>query len=314
MISGTLFVFSAGFINGKEKEDAITTKEQLGEKLFFDPILSVDRTVSCATCHKPAFGFADTARFSAGIEGRLGRRNTPTVTNLSGRPNFFWDGRASSLEEQAEGPLLNPDEMGLPSIEEAVNRLKSDSVYVDAFRKLYNSEPTKFSLLKSLALFQRTLETANSAYDRFINGEEDAISESAKRGRLLFIGKANCNNCHSGEDFTADRFKNIGLFDGKRYADSGRYEATRDSALIGFFKIPGLRNVALSPPYMHNGMFTTLREVVEYYNSPDAFVKNGGAGRRDLSLDQPLNLNETEITDLVAFMETLTDARFLNNQ
>lgn len=309
-IVGLLFVFSVGFAH-KDVENSITTKEQLGEKLFFDPILSVDKTVSCASCHKPEFGFADTVAFSPGVNGKTGRRNTPSVTNLSGRPSYFWDGRASTLEEQAEGPLLNPDEMALPSIDEALRRLKEDPTYSETFKRLYKTEPTKFSLLNAIALFQRTLETANSPYDRFINGDDAALSESAKRGRLLFIGKANCNNCHSGEDFTADRFKNIGLFDGNKYTDSGRYEVTKDPALVGFFKIPGLRNVALSPPYMHNGMFTTLKEVVAYYNTPDAIIKNGGGGKRDLSLDQPLNLNETEINDLVAFIESLTDDRFL---
>jgi len=297
-----------GFTSG-EGDAEPSTKEQLGEKLFFDPILSKDRTISCASCHKPEFAFADTAQFSKGIGGALTSRNTPTSTNLSGRPHFFWDGRAASLEEQALGPITSPTEMGL-SIDEAAKRLADDKTYAAAFEKIFHAVPAKENILKAIAAFERTLETANSPYDRFINGEEDALSASAKRGRLLFIGKGNCNNCHSGEDFTADRFKNIGLYDNHLLKDSGRYNATKDTALIGFFKIPSLRNVGVTAPYMHNGMFKTLKEVVEYYNNPDSIIHNGGGGRRDLSLNQALHLNEDEINDIVAFLEALTDDRF----
>ncbi len=287
----------------------IGTKEQLGEKLFFDPILSKDRTISCASCHKPAFGFADTARFSRGIGGQLTTRNTPSATNLSGRPRFFWDGRASSLEEQAMGPITSAAEMGL-SMEEAVQRLRQEPEYAEAFARLYHASVDKESILKAIAAYERTLETANSPYDRFIGGDENALSEAAKRGRLLFIGKANCNNCHSGEDFTADRFKNIGLYDNHQLKDSGRYNATKDTGLIGFFKIPSLRNVAITAPYMHNGMFATLKQVVEYYNNPDSVIRGGGGGHRDLSLNQPLHLSEAEVSDVVSFLEALTDDRF----
>ncbi|MCF6401502.1 c-type cytochrome [Chitinophaga filiformis] len=285
------------------------TRAKLGEQLFFDPILSGDRTISCASCHKPQFAFADTAAFSKGIHGQLTKRNTPSITNQRGRPSFFWDGRSASLEEQAKQPIISAAEMGLP-IEEAIKRLNADSTYVRAFRKLFNSVPTEKNLLNALAAFERTLETANSPYDRYINGDDDAISPEAARGRLLFIGKANCSNCHSGEDFTADRFKNIGLYNGTTLTDAGRFEVTRDSAQLGFFKVPGLRNVALTAPYMHNGMFKTLREVIQYYNQPDVIVNNGI--KRDLSLNTPLNLTDTEINELEAFLKTLTDDRFIN--
>ncbi|UPK70028.1 cytochrome-c peroxidase [Chitinophaga filiformis] len=285
------------------------TRAQLGEQLFFDPILSGDRTISCASCHKPQFAFADTVAFSQGIHGQLTRRNTPSITNQRGRPSFFWDGRSASLEEQAKQPIISAAEMGLP-IEEAVKRLNADSSYVRAFRTLFNSVPTERNLLNALAAYERTLETANSPYDRYINGDDHAISPEAARGRLLFIGKANCSNCHSGEDFTADRFKNIGLYNGTTLADAGRFEVTKDSAQMGFFKVPGLRNVAVTAPYMHNGMFKTLREVIQYYNKPDAIVDNGI--KRDLSLNTPLNLTDTEINELEAFLKTLTDDRFIN--
>lgn len=285
------------------------TRAKLGEQLFFDPVLSGDRTISCASCHKPQFAFADTAAFSSGIHGQLTKRNTPSITNQRGRPSFFWDGRSASLEEQAKQPIIAANEMGLP-IEEAVKRLNADSAYVRAFRKLFNSVPTEKNLLNALAAYERTLETANSPYDRYINGDDQAISPAAARGRLLFIGKANCSNCHSGEDFTADRFKNIGLYNGITLTDAGRFEVTRDSAQLGFFKVPGLRNVAITAPYMHNGMFKTLREVIQYYNNPDAIVHDGI--KRDLSLNTPLNLTATEIDELEAFLRTLTDDRFIN--
>lgn len=304
-----LLVGAVVLLVGFQSDEAsnIATKQQLGERLFFDPLLSGDKTISCASCHKPQFGFADTATFSEGVRKQLGKRNTPSVTNLSGRPMLFWDGRAGSLEEQALVPIANPEEMDLP-IEDAVGRLKASTLYRNAFLRIFKEEPSKSNLSGALAAYQRTLETANSPYDRYINGDDHAISTEAKRGRMLFIGKANCNTCHSGEDFTADRFKSIGLYNGKDLHDVGRYAITGDSSQLGLFKVPGLRNVAITAPYMHNGMFKTLKDVVEYYNDPDAVIKDGK--NRDLALDEPLQLSVQEVDDLVAFLETLTDDRF----
>lgn len=297
----------AGFQTSR-RNSAPITKAQLGEQLFFDNVLSKDKTLSCASCHLPQYAFADTVAFSKGINGTPTTRNTPTITNLSGRPNYFWDGRAATLEEQALQPIISPAEMGLP-IQEAVTRLNADAVYQQAFQQVFNSPVTEKHLLQAIAAFERTLETANSPYDRYINGDDHAMPPEAIRGRLLFIGKANCNNCHSGEDFTADRFKNIGLYNGKNLLDAGRFDATRDTAHRGFFKVPGLRNVAVTAPYMHNGMFKTLRQVIEYYNKPDAVIHDGI--NRDLSLNAPLNLTELEVSDLEAFLVALTDDRFV---
>ncbi|MDB5125847.1 cytochrome c peroxidase [Mucilaginibacter sp.] len=290
--------------------DEVQTREQLGSKLFFDNILSKDRTINCSSCHNPEFAFADTAVFSKGIGGKLTARNSPGLTNLSGRTHFFWDGRAASLEEQALGPITSPDEMGL-SIEEAVERLNKNEFYANAFQKIFKAAPNKDNLLKALAAFERTLETTNSPYDRYINGDDNALSAAAVRGRNIFIGKGNCNNCHSGEDFTADRFKSIGLYNGKDLNDAGRFKITKDSTVLGEFKIPGLRNVAVTAPYMHNGKFKTLRSVVEYYNNPSAVVSDGI--NRDLSLDKPLNLSSQDIDDVVEFLKALTDDRFVKN-
>lgn len=301
-----LVVVMAGFCTDDPTEP--DTKEKLGEKLFFDPILSKDRTISCASCHKPEFAFADTSAVSLGVGGAKGERNTPGITNLSGRPNLFWDGRSGSLEHQSLQPIQNPVEMAL-TLEEAVKRLNEDKNYAAAFQKVFKAPASEKTLSAALAAFERTMETSNSPYDRYINGDDHAISASAIRGRMLFIGKANCNTCHSGEDFTADRFKSIGLFNGKELNDPGRFNVTKDSTHIGDFKIPGLRNVAITAPYMHNGMFKTLKEVIRYYNNPDDFVKN--SRNRDLALSKPLNLSDIEIQDLEAFLRTLTDDRFI---
>jgi cytochrome c peroxidase len=297
----------AGFRSSRNSSTPLT-KAQLGEKLFFDKVLSKDKTISCASCHLPQYAFADTVAFSKGIHGTLTARNTPTITNLSGRPNYFWDGRAATLEDQALQPIISPAEMGLP-IQEAVDRLNANAIYQQAFQQVFNSAVTEKNLLQAIATYERTLETANSPYDRYINGDDHAMSPAAIRGRLLFIGKGNCNNCHSGEDFTADRFKNIGLYNGTTLLDAGRFETTRDTAHKGFFKVPSLRNVAVTAPYMHNGMFKTLRQVIEYYNKPDAVVHDGI--NRDLSLNAPLNLTEQEVDELEAFLVALTDDRFV---
>ena len=305
-LGALIFVFTVAF-QFKKKETEILTKEELGEKLFFDPILSRGKAISCASCHIPAFAFADTAAFSIGDKGTPVLRNSPALTNLSGRTEFFWDGRAASLEEQILGPLSAHDEMDLP-IEQAVERLKKDDFYNAAFQKIFKSEINQKNLLKAIAAFERTLETTNTPYDRFLDGDEKALTEAQIRGRILFIGKANCALCHSGEDFTADRFKSIGLFNGKELTDSGRFKITKDSSHIGLFKIPGLRNVGVTAPYMHNAMFKTLKEVVQYYNTPDKFVSN--SINRDLSLGSSLNLSDSEVDDIVAFLEALTDDRF----
>lgn len=299
-----IFIVTVAF---QYQDNDVSTKAELGEKLFADPILSRGKAISCASCHIPAFAFADTAAFSVGDKGTLLSRNSPALTNLSGRTDFFWDGRAASLEEQVLGPLSAHDEMDLP-VDQAVERLKQDAFYNAAFQKIFKTEVNQKNLLSAIASFERTLETTDTPYDRYLDGDEKALSAEAVRGRILFIGKAGCATCHSGEDFTADRFKSIGLFNGKELNDSGRFKITKDSAHIGMFKVPGLRNIAVTAPYMHNAMFKTLKEVVQYYNTPDKFVSN--SINRDMSLGTSLNLTDNEVNDVVAFLEALTDDRF----
>jgi len=301
-ISGSAFV-----INKTNKD---LTAEKLGEKLFFDPILSSNHTISCSSCHQPNHAFADTVAFSRGVNGMIAARNTPSAMNMSARAHFFLDGRAATLEEQALGPIQNPIEMNL-SIDSAVARLNKSNYYKSAFKSVYHSKPNKENLLKAIAAFERTLETGNSAYDAFAKGKSNEISEAAKLGRELFVGKAKCFDCHMGLDFTTDDFKNIGLYNNRDLSDKGRYEVTNKEEDLGRFKVPGLRNVAITAPYMHNGMFRNLKEVVNYYNHPDKFIYN--SINRDTAI-HALNLSDKEVNALVEFLKSLTDKRFINNK
>jgi cytochrome c peroxidase len=303
--AGILFICATD--NGAKKHRPPSTKEALGERLFFDPILSKNRAVSCASCHKPEFAFADNVPFSFGVDSAKGARNAPSAMNMSARSMFFFDGRAASLEEQALGPIENPLEMDMP-VDEALQRLNADAEYSKLFKKIFGRKADRKNLGEAIAAFERTLETSNTPFDRFMKGEENAISESAQRGQKIFNEKGRCFDCHFGPDFTGDEFKSIGLYNGKELTDMGRYVITKDSNDIGKFKVPGLRNIAVTAPYMHNGMFRTLREVIEYYNDPKHFVKE--SVNTDKILEKPLNLTPQEITDLEAFLETLTDARF----
>ncbi len=285
----------------------ITTKAALGKKLFSEKLLSKDSSVSCASCHIPSFAFADTVAFSTGIYGKLTSRNTPSVLNMKNRPYYFWDGRAASLEEQSLMPIANPDEMGLP-IEEAVQRLNRSKEYKTLFLKVFNQLPTAKNLAAAFSAYEKTLETVNSKFDDWSN-DLGKLSAEEERGRQLFIGdKAKCFDCHSMEDFTNDDFKNIGLYNGKELNDPGLYSITHKESDKGKFKTPGLRNIAVTAPYMHNGIFKTLEEVVDYYNDPQKFVP--GAVNIDSSLQKPLGLTVKEKKELVAFLKTLTDKKF----
>lgn len=299
-----ILLISARFNN---RPTEINTKEALGKKLFSEKILSLDSSVSCASCHIPSFAFADTLAFSTGIGGVPTNRNTPSVLNMKNRPYFFWDGRAASLEEQALMPIKNPNEMGLP-IEDAVNRLNKNPTYRQLFKKIFNQPVTEKNLAAAFAAFEKTLETVDSKFDDWSNNIKN-LSASEERGRLLFIGsKAKCFDCHFMEDFTDDEFKNIGLFNGEDLNDSGRILISRSKEDLGKFKTPGLRNVAVTAPYMHNGMFATLEDVIEYYNEPSRFVSN--AENTDKALSIPLGLTQREKKDLVAFLKTLTDKKY----
>lgn len=282
----------------------IDNEIELGKALFFDPLLSSDQSVSCASCHKPEHGFADILPFSYGVDSILTTRNVPSVKNVLSRSRYFWDGRAATLEEQALMPISNPNEMNLP-LEEAVKRLQASEKYKTAFLNIYNRPPDKVALALAIAAYERTLESAYTPFDLWMEGQEDAVSESAKRGKTIFIEKANCFECHFGPDFTQDELLNIGIYDGKQYADPGLAGITKDPADLGKFKVPSLRNVANTAPYMHNGMFKTLRQVIDYYDDPKKIIPHPiNVSER---LKEPLHLTEQEKIDLEAFLISLSD-------
>lgn len=281
----------------KAQEVVIKSKAELGKKLFFDPILSKDSTVSCASCHKPEHGFGDDKAVSLGINGQKGDRNTPTIFNTSHLKFLFWDGRANSLEEQALGPITNPKEMG-ETLKGVLTKLNNDPEYVKEFADTFKQTPiTTSHLLRAIAAFERTLISEDSDYDRFINGDEKVLSASAKRGFVLFNGKANCNKCHSGPDFADSEFHNIGL---PITSDVGRAKISLTTKDTRKFKTPTLREVANTAPYLHDGMFKTLQEVITFYNT---------GGSSDTYKDpemKPLNLTQQEQKDLVEFLKALS--------
>lgn len=315
----TKLFFAAGilslfFVSCGNKEVKFPTNEQaLGEKLFFDPILSRDSTISCASCHKPEFAFADNSPVSLGVQNRKGTRNTPSAMNQSNRNFQFWDGRAETLEEQAMGPIENPVEMDFP-LTLAVKRLMKNDVYKKAFQHVYGKPVSKELIAQAIASYERTLETNNTAFDKYMQGSDTSLfSESAKRGLNIFNDKGKCFDCHFGVDFTGnDKFKNIGIYNGQDINDKGRFEVTQNPKDLGAFKTPGLRNIAMTAPYMHDGRFKTLREVIDYYNEPDKFIPN--ALNRDTLLKKPLGLSENEKKDLENFLLSLTDERFLKKE
>ena len=279
--------------------------------LFFETRLSANRRLSCASCHIPAFAFADTIALSKGIRGRTGRRNAPSCMNIADRPHLFYDGRAATLEDQVRFPIEDPNEMGLP-IGDAVNRLRKDKAYIRYFNAIYNDLPTEITLKSAIAAFERTLETGNTPFDSYMEGDSTAISTSAIRGRELFMGaKTKCFDCHFSPDFTGDEFRNIGLYDEVTYKDQGRYAISKNKDDLGKFKVPGLRNVAVTAPYMHNGMFKTLRQVIDYYDDPYKVVPH--PINMDTLMRQPLHLTTQEKEDLENFLITLTDERFRRN-
>lgn len=306
LILGSLTWYSFRFTTEQISETS------LGEKLFFDPILSSDQTISCATCHNPKFAFADSLAISPGVKGRLGTRNTPSVMNMLARPYFFYDGRAVSLEAQIFHPIQNPLEMDL-STKEVELRLRKNKFYKQWFLQVYNSLPDSSLISRAIAAYIRTLESPGDAPNDLWIMEIDtqAMSLSQQRGRALFMEKGKCFDCHFSPDFTGDEFRNIGLFDGKKLNDAGRYDFTKDSTDIGKFKVPSLRNVAVTAPYMHNGMFQTLEQVMDYYDNPNQFVEH--SINTDSLLQKPLQLSLQEKADIIAFLHALTDKQYLQN-
>lgn len=309
-------------------------KVELGRKLFFDARLSADGKVSCATCHDPKLGFTDGKSLAEGVGGKTGVRNSPTLLNIMFIPNQFWDGRAGSLEEQALQPLINPLEMGNVSHEQVVARLRALAEYRVEFQSIFGGEATIARTGQAIAAYERTLVAADSAFDRFMAGDANAVNDSAKRGFALFRGKARCSRCHTFSDampfFTDFSYHNTGVAANHPNFDTLAREAfavaDTDSAKtvidrlaqqdgghelgrllisyqvfdIGAYRTPSLRNVALTAPYFHDGSARRLADVVRFYNE---------GGKANLNREwelAPLSLTADEQNDLVAFLETLT--------
>jgi cytochrome c peroxidase len=310
-------------------------KVALGQALYFDKRLSVDGTVSCATCHDTAMAFADRNTLALGVAGRIGTRNVPTTLNAMFNQSQFWDGRARSLEEQAMQPLLNPLEMGMADREAVVTRLNAIPEYRPSFAAAFGAGAITFeNVARAIASYERTLLSADSPFDRFMAGDTRAITEGQKRGWKLFRGKANCIACHAftreSPFFTDNKFHNTGITTGdldleellngvhlkapneldsrrvgelahtERFTELGRFLITKRKQDTGAFKTPTLRDVELTPPYMHNASEKTLLDVMRFYNE---------GGKRNRYLDEkirPLNLSEEELSDLVEFMRALT--------
>ncbi len=297
-----------GFVS-LDTPEKITTKEELGKKLFFEKKLSQDNKISCGSCHIPSFAFADTVPLSRGVGGRFGKRNTPSAMNMASRELFFFDGRANTLEEQAVFPIEDHNEMAI-LMDDAVVKIASDKTYQNLFKKLYNSEVKREHILNAISEFERSLESS-SPFDEYMQGNSNAISASARRGHSLFTKKENrCFECHFTPDFTGDEFRNVGLFDNQKYKDSGRYLITKNINDLGKFKVPGLRNVAITMPYMHDGSMKTLREVIEHYS--DIHNKVPRPINADSLLLAPIKLTVQDITDIENFLISLTDKRFNN--
>lgn len=271
-------------------------KIALGERLFFDPIVSIDSSISCASCHKEVYGFADDVAISPGVEGRLGKRNSPSLWNVGYQPYFMREGGVPTLEMQVLVPVQEHSEMAFNMVLLA-QRLNANTAYKNDFLEAFGDSASAYTITRALAQFERTLIQEPTAFDDYVNGNPEAFSQAAKRGFELFYGKAGCDGCHSGPLMTNFGFYNNGTQIGPD--DYGRAELTLDSADFYLFKVPSLRKVILTAPYMHDGSLLSLRDVLEQYN-------DGGVGH-DYTSDAiaPLNLNESELVALEEFLSTL---------
>lgn len=288
-------------------EDNRPTVERvhLGKLLFHDVRLSRDHSVSCASCHLQEHAFADPEQVSSGVDGLQGFRNAPSLSNIGWHPHLFMDGGVPNLELQALAPLDNEVEMD-HSIVEVSDELRYDETYSALARKAYGRDFDPFVLTHALAAFQRTLISGNSAWDRYTNGDLRALSDDQIAGMELFFSeRSQCSSCHKGVFLSDFTFRNIGLYE--VYEDAGRQRVTADPNDNGKFKVPSLRNVALTAPYMHDGSMNTLEEVVDHYTT-------GGQNHplKD-SLMEPLNLTLREKAQLVSFMKALTDLDFVSD-
>ena len=283
----------------------------LGRFLFYDEILSGNNSQSCATCHSQDFAFTDNGnKTSVGIDGTMGDRNTPAVINVGWLTSLFWDGRATTVEDQALGPVPNPIEMHLEWTE-AMIKLNNHENYPDLFFKAFGTYDIDSTMVvKAIAQFERTIISSNSKWDRYLRGEVSLTKAEAKGFEIFFTEKGDCFHCHTSILFTDNLFHNNGL--DSIFNDEGLSNITNNPNDKGKFKTPTLRNIEFTAPYMHDGRFATLEEVIDFYSdgiiwspSIDPLMKKVSQGG--------VNLNEEEKNNLIAFIKTLTDTTFVNN-
>lgn len=277
---------------------------RLGRQLFFDPILSRNSTISCASCHQPRLGFTDGLQASKGIESRMGSRNAPSLGNIGYHPYFLREGGVPTLEQQVAVPVQEAHEFDF-NFPDIVSRLNASPTYVNASQEAYHRDPDAFVVTRALGAFQRTLITGSSPWDRFFAwGDISAVSPQVLKGWTVFQEKG-CASCHGGFDFTDYSFENIGLY--LDYPDQGRSRLTNLETDNGKFKVPSLRNVAITAPYMHDGQMQTLEEVLDHFAS-------GGKEHPNRSIRMsPFTWKPGERNALIAFLEALTDAEFIAN-
>jgi len=287
------------------KDNQLTkAKIELGKQLYFDPRLSRDDSISCASCHDPQRGWSNGKRFATGDRGQVGGRSAPTIINAgylnTGSTRFtkilqFWDGRAVELEGQALGPIQNPIEMNM-TLEDVVAKLNAVEGYRTQFQNVFGTDVTADGMAKAIASFERTVLSADAPYDRRVAGDTSAISGAAERGREVFFSKAHCSACHSGPNFSDGGFHNIGIGMDQDDPDLGRYMISLQEGDRGSFKTPTLREIARTAPYMHDGSLATLEEVIDYYDK-------GGINNPQLDEEiRMLHLADQEKTDLITFL------------
>lgn len=290
----------------------------LGQALFFDPKLSKSNQISCSSCHDPEMGWTDHRQVSLGNDHLLGARNTPSLYNIATRTSYFWDGRASTLEEQMIGPLSAHHEMDT-NTKTLAAKLKKIKGYLPLFKEAYGDDEITYErIVGAVAAFQKTIKSQPSRFDKFIQGEYQYLSDQEIYGMHLFRTKAGCMNCHHGKYLTDESFHNIGLTYYKReYEDLGRYHYTKKAEDVGKFKTPSLRDLLVTKPWMHQGLMDDLEGIVNLYNSGMHMIDPTLEEKKidplfpvTDSLMKPLALNEQEIKAIVAFLESLSGSYY----
>ena len=278
---------------------------QLGKKLFYDPIMSSDYSVSCASCHRPEYAFSDIVPVSEGVAHRLGTRNAPSLANVAYHPYYTREGGVPTLEMQILVPIQEHAEFDF-NILLVADRLAADSAYARMSRLAYQRNPDAFVITRAIATFERTMLSGESRYDLYLAGNTQALTNEEKAGmNLFFSDRLSCNSCHTGFNFTDYSFQNNGLYE--TYADPGRFRLTGIESDQALFKVPSLRNVEWTAPYMHDGSMATLESVMEHYSS------GGKAHPHKSAFIKPLHLSMQEKRELIAFLKSLTDDDFINN-